>query len=146
MSQENVEVIRGLQPAPDVDVAALFRDRAAWAALMETVAPLMHEDFKAGVRTGFDTEPQFVSGPDGLRSVWLDWLEPWESYRTEITDVIEVDDERVLVLSRDYGRSAGSNSEVRLFGSGLWTVLDGKVAAAEFMPRDDALKAVGLSE
>jgi SnoaL-like domain len=146
MSQENVELVRGLQPAPDVDVAALFRDRAAWAALMETVAPLMHEDFKAGVRTGFDAEPQFVSGPDGLRSVWLDWLEPWESYRTEITDVIEVDDERVLVLSRDYGRSAGSNSEVRLFGSGLWTVLDGKVAAAEFMTRDDALKAVGLAE
>src|SRR5438874_13692162 len=61
MSQENVELIRGLQPAPDVDVAALFRDRAAWAALMETVAPPMHEDFNAGVRTGFDADSRSAS-------------------------------------------------------------------------------------
>jgi len=146
MSQANVEVVRGIQPGPDVDLAALFRDDTAWAALSEAVAPLFGQDFTAGMRT-FDEHPPFLRGLDGLRSAWLDWLAPWVSYRTEIDDVIDIDGERVLVLSHDYGRRLASDAEVALVGTALWTVRDGKVAAAEFFPnRAEALKAVGLAE
>jgi ketosteroid isomerase-like protein len=145
MSQENVEIVRRFQPTPDLDITVLFRDDAAWVALTEAAASVLHQDFAAGIRTLGKQEP-FLPGVDGLRSIWLDWLEPWESYRTEIEDVIDVGDERVLVLTRDYGRRVGSNAEVRTHGAGLYTMRDGKIALAEFMPRDEALKAVGLTE
>jgi hypothetical protein len=146
MSQENVEIVRGIQPSPDIDLAALFRDDAAWLALSEEVAPLLHEDFKAGMRTVGEQAP-FLQGTEGLRSAWLDWLQPWAIYRAEIADVIDIDDERVLVLTHDYGRRLGSDAEVRFIGTAIWTVRDGKIAAAEFFPhRAEALKAVGLAE
>jgi ketosteroid isomerase-like protein len=143
VSQENVEIVRRFQPSPDLDIAVLLRDDAAWVAMSEAAASVLHEDFAAGVRT-LDDQAPFLSGVDGLRSTWLDWLEPWESYRTEIEDVIDVGKESVLVLTRDYGRRIGSNAEVRLHGAGLYTMRDGKIALAEFMPRDEALKAAGL--
>jgi hypothetical protein len=145
MSQENVEIVRRFQPSPDLDIAVLFRDDAAWVAMSEAAASVLHEDFAAGVRT-LDDQAPFLPGVDGLRSTWLDWLEPWESYRTEIEDVIDVGKESVLVLTRDYGRRVGSNAEVRLHGAGLYTMRDGKIVLAEFMPRDEALKAAGLAE
>jgi ketosteroid isomerase-like protein len=145
MSQENVEIVRRFQPTPDVDIAVVFRDDAAWVELTGAAASVLHQDFAARVTT-LDKQAPFLPGVDGLRSTWLDWLEPWESYRAEIEDVIDVADERVLVLTRDYGRRVGSTAEVRLHGAGLYTMRDGKIARAEFMPRDEALKAVGLEE
>jgi hypothetical protein len=145
MSQENVEVVRGIQPGPDVDFAALIRDDTTWAGVSQAAAPLVRHDFKAAGRT-LDEHPQFLQGLEGLRSVWLDWLQPWASYHAEIEDVIDIDGERVLVLTHDYARPHGSNAEVRLFGTALWTVRDGKIAAAEFFAnRAEALKAVGLA-
>jgi hypothetical protein len=47
VSQENVELIRSLQPGPEVDIAELIRDDqmadAAWAA----VASVFHDDLEA---------------------------------------------------------------------------------------------------
>src|ERR1700730_5808039 len=144
MSRANVEVVRRFQPSPDVDIAVLARDDADWAAVREAAASVLHEDFAARVRT-LDDQAPFLLGVDGLRSTWLDWLEPWESYRTEIDDVIDVGEERVLVLTRDYGRTVGSKAEVPLHGAGLYTMRDGKIALVEFLPRDAALEAVRLS-
>ena len=85
-------------------------------------------------------------GLNGLREVWLEWLEPWESYRAEIEDVIDAGDQAV-VLSRDYGRRKGSDAEVPLRAGAVWTVRDGKIARADFYPeRAEALEAVGLAE
>jgi ketosteroid isomerase-like protein len=64
VSRENVELIRGLQPAPDVDLAELFRDDAAAAALLAAIAPLFRADFEKtvvlvrdyGLRKGSDAE------------------------------------------------------------------------------------------
>jgi len=78
MSQENVELIRSLQPGPEVDIAELFRDdkmaEAAWAA----VSSVVHDDLESsivsqGVRSTY-------RGFDGLRAAWVDWLAPWDSY------------------------------------------------------------------
>jgi hypothetical protein len=45
----------------------------------------------------------FVSGLRGWRDLWLEWLEPWESYRTEVQRVIDAGD-RVFGNARDFGR------------------------------------------
>ncbi len=47
MSRENVELVRSLQPAPDVDLVALFRDEAAASGVLDALEPLLHEDFVA---------------------------------------------------------------------------------------------------
>jgi ketosteroid isomerase-like protein len=83
---------------------------------------------------------------EGLRAACVEWLDPWESYRTEIEDVIDAGDE-VVVLTRDYGRRSGTAAEVSMLGAAVWTVRDGKIARACFYPyRADSLEAVGLRE
>ena len=44
MSQENVELVLGLYPAPDVDFVQLFGDDSLWAEQAEAMAPFVHAD------------------------------------------------------------------------------------------------------
>jgi ketosteroid isomerase-like protein len=138
-----VELIKGLQPPSKADMASLFRDDAAWGALSDAVAPLFHPDFAAVAATGL---VQSYRGLDGLRALWLDWMGPWETYRTEVEDAIDRGDE-VLLLVRDYGRREGMDAEVRVLGAAVWTIAEGKITRAVFYnDRAEALEAVGLPE
>ena len=144
MSEENVELVRGLQIDPDVDLVALLRDDSMVERLFERIAPLFDPGFECVLVMPGSREEH--SGLPGLRAAWLEWLEPWESYRAEIEDVIDAGDAAV-VLTRDYGRRAGTESEVRLLGAAVWIVRNGKVVRAEFYTdRTAALEAAGLSE
>jgi ketosteroid isomerase-like protein len=144
MSQENVELVRRLQPSRDTDLVALFRDDATAAALMEALSPFFHADFEATTVAIAPGQRIRFAGLDGLRAAWLDWLEPWERYRTEVEDVIDAGDE---VVARDRGRRAGMTVEVSVVGASVWTVRDGKFAKAAFyVNRSEALEAVGLTE
>ena len=61
--------------------------------------------------------PIEATGLDEARQSWLDWLEPWETYRAQIERIVPVDD-KVLVLARVHGRMAGTENDVELiFGS-----------------------------
>ena len=143
MSRENVELVRGLLPGPDIDIATLFRDEDAFAAWAEAVAPLFSSDFGlAGAIGGVNEATRH--GFDGLREGWLDWLAPWASYRTQIEEIIGLGD-RVVVLVRDFARRDETMPEVELISGAVWTVRDGEIAWVEFyLDRADALKAVGL--
>ena len=78
--------------------------------------------------------------------MWLEWLAPWTTYRTETEDVIDLGD-RVLVLVHAFGRLEGSQGEVENTSASLWTVRDRKIARVEFyVDHTEALKAVGLQE
>ena len=145
MSQENVELVRSLQPSRDTDLVAAFRDDATAAAVMETLSPFFHEDVEiVPPPSSVAGEGVRFAGLEGLRAAWLDWLEPWESYRVEVEDVIDAGDDAV-VLVRDFGRRAGMTVEVSVMGGAEWTVRDGRVARVAFyLNRSEALKAVGL--
>ena len=144
MSRENVEVVRGLQPGPEVDLAAVLRDDASFRAFVEAVEAAFHPEFEA-VAVGSMASGRYL-GLSGLRSLWLDWIEAWESYRVEVEDMIDAGDD-VVVLVRDHGRRAGMDTEVSVRGASVWTVRDGKVRRAAFYPdRAHALEAVGLRE
>jgi ketosteroid isomerase-like protein len=143
MSQQNVELIVSLQPPQDVDIARMFRDGATVEALATTLAPILHPDFEAVVLGPLRGETTY-SGFAGLRELWLDWLSPWEAYRTELEEARDLGD-RVLLLVRDFGRRQGSTREIVLNGAAVWTFRDGKIARAEFHgDRTTALEAVGL--
>jgi hypothetical protein len=68
MSQENMELVRGLLPSPDTDLVALFGDEAIATAQAEAVAPLFHEDFEAVVQDWAPGQQVRYAGLEGLRA------------------------------------------------------------------------------
>jgi ketosteroid isomerase-like protein len=147
MSQEDVEVVRRLLvPFEQGEIVPLFRDDAVSATLTAASAPFVTSDFEC-VFVRDDVGRAAYSGLDGLRTAWLDWLLPWESYHAEIEDVIDAGAGRVLVLTRDYARPKGAEHEVNFIGAPVWTVRDGKVARIEFYwNRAEGLAAAGLAD
>lgn len=147
MSREDVEVVRQLLvPFEQGEIVPLFRDDAVSAALTAASAPFLTPDFEC-VFVRDDVGRAAYLGLDGLRTAWLDWLLPWESYHAEIEDVIDAGEGRVLVLTRDYARPKGAEHEVNFIGAPVWTVRDGKVARIEFYwNRAEGLAAAGLAE
>ena len=145
MAQDPVEIVKAFQPPLGFDLTSI---------LQRDAPPALVEDAMAGF-SGYLT-PDFVCvfhGPSdgerpgvmGLREVWLDWLEPWDSYRTLQHKFIEIGDNRVVVLARDSGRREGMNEEVELHGIAIYTVRDGRIARAEYFAQlEDGLEAAGL--
>ena len=144
MSQENVELVKALYPQPDTEMAELVRNEAAFAAIGEAISPLLTDDFHI-----VDVLPgatRTYVGLEGFRQNWLDWLEPWVTYRSTIDEVIDLGN-RVVLLIRDHGRREGVDAEVEMMGAVIWTIREGKVARIEFHnDRAKALKAAGRSE
>jgi len=144
MSHESVELVMGLQRAPDEDFAQLIRDDELWAQLAEAVAPFVHAEAETA-RPGLPGGRTYT-GLDGFRESWLDWLAPYTEYRTEVEETIDCG-ERVLLLQSSSGRLEGSAKEVKLAPAVVYTVRDGKIARFEpYADRAEALKAVGLRE
>ena len=147
MSQENVEVVRRLLgPFEQGDIVLLFRDDTTYASIRAASEPLFTPDFEC-VFVRQDVGRAAYPGLDGLRTAWLDWLEPWESYHPRVEDVIDAGDDRVVVLTRDHARPRGSTGETEFVGAPIWTVRDGKVARIEFyFDRAAGLAAAGLED
>lgn len=116
-------------------------DEEAAAAAIEAASPAFTEDFVC-VLHGLSTEER--PGVSGLRQAWIDWLEPWVTYRAEIEEARDLGD-RVLVFSSDVGERPELDGEIEMKAGSIWTVRDGRIARAEFFPiRADAVKAAGL--
>jgi ketosteroid isomerase-like protein len=144
MSRENVELVLALQPTPEIDVAQLFRNDAAWATLASRLAPVLAPDFECVTRGFPGNDGATAAGLEGLRAKFLEWLEPWEHYRTEIEEAIDAGD-RVILLVRDFGRRTREAHELLLSSGAVWTVADGRVARVEFCAnRAIAFEAAGL--
>ena len=145
MSQENVQLVLGLLGDADGDLIPLVRDDARWAAASQgVVASLLHPDFEI-VGTVIGTERSFV-GIEGLREFLLDWLAPWEAYRSEVVRTVDLGNDVVMTF-RIFGRREGSTSELESSAAWVSTIHDGKVARiVGYADPGEALKAVGLEE
>ena len=144
MSQENVELVKALYPSTGTDLAQLMRDEDSFARLREAVSPLLTDDFESAF--AFPGQTRTYAGLEGYRRNWLDWLEPWATYRTTMDELIDAG-ESVVVLDRTYGRRKDMDVEVELIGATTVTFREGKVARiADYADREVALKAAGLSE
>jgi hypothetical protein len=144
MSGENVELARALYPRPGTDIIPLFRDEETFARMREASSPLFTDDFQSDF--AFPGQTRTYVGLEGLRKNWLDWLEPWATYRVSIDELIDVG-ERVVVLDRDHGRREDVDEEVELIGATILTFREGKVARWEFYAdRAEALEAANLAD
>lgn len=146
MSRQNVELVLGVIPPPEADLALLVRDDELWAQLAEAIGPFFHPSFKCVGRLVGD--PSYGErGLNAFRAFWLDWLASWDSYRmSEIEQAIDCGD-RVVVIVRDVGRPKGAEHEVRGRNAGIWTLREGQAIKWEGYPHvADALRAAGISQ
>ncbi len=143
MSQENVEIVRGLIPPPDVDVAPLFRSQSLFSAAAEPLEGALHPDLES---CAMWQENRIYSGVAGFREMWLDWLEPWEAYYVHVDDTIDAGD-KVVLLIRDRAHRPGVEAEVELVSASIWEFRHGRIVRVTFCrDRSEALEAAGLSE
>jgi len=104
-----------------------------------------------------EIEYVFADGPSpgswrglaGMAEVWRDWLSAWEDMNVEAQEYRELDDERVLVLSRYSGRGKTSGLELGQMGAKgatLFHIRDGKVTRfVGYWDRERALADLGLT-
>lgn len=143
MSDADLELVRGLQPSPEADLAVLFNDPSTWAVIAEARAHLFTPEFECAGIGGPQGEVKGI-GFDGLRAVWHEWLTPWQSYRTTVEDVVGNAD-KVMVLVHDRGIARQGGVEVELRAASVWTMRDGRIARVEFYTdRDLARRAAGF--
>jgi ketosteroid isomerase-like protein len=93
--------------------------------------------------------PGTWTGLSGLAEGHRAWLSAWEGLRSEAQEYRELDDERVLVLSRYSGRGKTSGLELAQMGAsgaGVAHIRDGKVTRVVwYTDRQHALADLGLT-
>jgi ketosteroid isomerase-like protein len=134
MSQENVEVVRRIINAinrGDIDAA------------MESASQGFEADWSnsRGLLSGVH------SGRAQARESLKSFLEPWASLRWDLEELIDLDEHRVLSVSRIRMRGRGSGVEVNASGASIWTIRDGQATAVSlYQSKAEALEAAGLRE
>jgi ketosteroid isomerase-like protein len=141
MSKENVELLRAMIPPAEVDVAVLFRDDQLFEQMVAAFEAVIDPQVESLANWTGGTR---YAGVDGFRQLWLDWLEPWESYHVEVDEMIDAGD-MVVCLIRDRGRRSDVDAEVEIRASSVWEIRDGRIVKVAFYTdRAAALEAAGL--
>ena len=135
MSQENVEIVRGLYRVSALNPAAWTRDLERFDPEVEWYPAVTRSATGASYR-----------GHAGIRQWAEDMLEAWEDFRPEPIEFLDAGD-HVIVDVRSRARGRASGVEVERMTTQVWTLRQGKVVRFEtFTERPLALEAAGLSE
>jgi ketosteroid isomerase-like protein len=145
VSIENVELIRALQPGPEVDVASVLADEVLVAQWIGEVVPFFAPDVQGTMRFPGMAPVTYTGGIEGLAEAWRDWLRSWNSYRFEVEDVLDGGD-KVVVVKIGRGRQRPAAPESSLRRAAIWTVTDGLITRVDFnVPYEEALSSIGLA-
>ena len=153
MSQENVELAKRLYPGP-VDIVPMLAEPSPWIALAE---PLVHPEFETvgegpamssgGGEPTSESSRRSAYGIQGFIGIWRDFLSAWDSWVVTPARVLDVDDDRVLVLLDIQARSKTHGVDIPIAAANLLTFHEDKLTRLElFTTRSEALEAAGLSE
>jgi ketosteroid isomerase-like protein len=141
MSRDNVELIRAMIPPAEVDFAVLFRDDRLFEEMANAFETVIDPDVESVANW---TGGSRYAGVEGFRQLWLDWLEPWESYHVQVDEVIDAGD-KVVCLIHDRGRRPDVDAEVEIRASSVWEIRDGRIVKVAFYTdRAAAFEAAGL--
>jgi len=131
MSEENVEVVRGIVRA--------FR-AAEWDAALSAYATDAELDLSRMPGGGI------YHGPAGVREFYTGWIQSWERFEAEPLEFIEAGDEVISVMQIS-GIGKDSGVPVAMRPADVYTLDGGKVVRQVGYPdASDALEAAGLSE
>jgi ketosteroid isomerase-like protein len=119
---------------------------AAWARGDFSSAEWAHPDIEYVIADG--PSPGSWTGLAGMAEAFRDVLNAWEGHRIEVDEYRELDDERILVLTRYGGRGKTSGLElgqVRTKVAHILSVRSGKVAKfVAYFDHERALADLGL--
>jgi len=92
-------------------------------------------------------EQQVYEGLDEARRFMREWTEPFDDWDLELEAIHDVDDERVLAIVRQHGRSRSSGLLVDMVFGQLFTIRVGQQTRMEmYSDPAEALRVVGLEE
>jgi ketosteroid isomerase-like protein len=134
MSQENVEIVRDSWTAfahGGLDAMAEYWDAAiTWRAI-----------------EGAPDDVGEIEGRDALRRYYQDWIDTFAGLTVVPGELLEVDDDRLVASHHATGRARQSGVETELRYAVVYTLREGMIVRGrEYGDRQEALKAVGLSE
>lgn len=83
-------------------------------------------------------------GLEEMWAAWVDWPRSWDAVRFEAERFIELGD-RVLVLSRHFGRGKRSGASMDRESGDIFTLREGKIVRWEcYRDGEEAVRAAGL--
>ena len=133
MSQENVEIVRGLF-------------EAASAGEPGDYLQAFGEDITVHPRPAEPDAADEYRGHEGLLEYLVNWFGQWDVYEAEPIEIVDAG-EQVLVVARERGRVERTGIEVVEDFSHSFVVRDGKVREWHmYDSHPEALEAAGLSE
>jgi ketosteroid isomerase-like protein len=133
MSQENVEVIRAMyEDWARGDFPTTFMDPDVVHARIGAETPDMEGEWR---------------GREAFSRATAEYLNALSDLRIEAEEIIDLDDDRVLVLSRQTAEGKLSGVPIDHQMGDLFTLREGKVVRyVSYWDRAEAVKAAGLSE
>ena len=132
MSRENVELVR---KSNEHFVAT---GEPAWETLNEHVEVRDHDIMDGR---------EYRGHADVRRWLFEDWASAWSDFSTEPEELIDVDDERVIAVSRVKATGRSSGAELDRQDAIVYVVRDRKVVRLDYYnSKQQALQAVGLAE
>jgi ketosteroid isomerase-like protein len=143
MSQENVEMVRGLwEPFKGVDFTAFDWDHEAVREMTERFwSPEVELRWARSA-----PEARVYRGRDGVIQAFREWAEPFSEYFIEPLDFIEQGD-CVIIPQRQWGIGSTSGIAVESEFTHVYEVRDGQIAKVdEYDTLEEALAAGSPSE
>jgi ketosteroid isomerase-like protein len=143
MSQENVELVRGLwEPFKGVDCTAINWDDEAIREMTERFwSPEIELRWSRSA-----PEARVYRGREGLIQAFREWQEAFSEFYIEPLDFIEQED-RVIVPNRQWGTGSTSGIPVEMEFTWVYETRDNQIARVdEYDTLEEALEAAGLSE
>lgn len=145
MSQENVDLVRGILGAYAAQDLAAFVRNTDPAQLKGLIAAIYDPDVEVvWVDTSPDSGP--YHGHEGALQAMVDWLDSFDEFHFEPTEFIDAGGD-VVVPNYQRGIGKGSGAKVEMTAAWVCSVRDGKIASLrEYSSKAKALGAVGLTE
>jgi ketosteroid isomerase-like protein len=129
MSQENVGVVAAALTAFESEDLDAFLE-------------YFSDDIDYRPIEGSVDDPGPIYGKEAGRAYVQDWLDTFDDLQTEVVDLIDAGDDRVVAVIKLSGRAKLSGVETDLTYAVLYWIRDGKIARGrEYATREEALEA-----
>ncbi len=134
-----------MEPFTDADVTEMIRDPEQIERLRRALAKIAAPGLvtvMVGSAAGFSGS---FDGPEGFIEGWRDFLDTFTTFRNDIEDLIEVDPDTILALSRQRAITATGGVEMDNEAAAIFRFEDGRLCRVEFhLDREGAARAAGL--